>query len=210
MCPDVSSTTFDSPWRDPRYRRTWPRARSRVAAAWSLLFFADVTCVGCCLLLPLRPQKKVDIVLRVPQLRQWPAYPRQNPKERNCKPKLAVSHERLRSEDHGVCPRARLLQAVLARAALATCKLLSSHEKPAPSLLSSSLFSLSTLFPPSLSSPFSPPKALVQVVQDEETWEGARPTSRVPVRNEGTGARRLSNFSCLAFPAADCLMAISA
>ena len=116
MCPDVSSTTFDSPWRDPRYRGTWPRARSRVAAAWSLLFFADVTCVGCCL----RPQKKVDIVLRVPQLRQGPAYPGQNPKERNCKPKRAVSHERLRSEDHGVCPRARLLQAVLARAARGT------------------------------------------------------------------------------------------
>ena len=64
--------------------------------------------------------RKIDIVLRVPQLRQGPAYPGQNPKERNCKPKRAVSHGMFRSEDHGVCSRARLLHAVLARAALAT------------------------------------------------------------------------------------------
>ena len=70
--------------------------------------------------LPLRRQKKVDIVLRVPHLRQRPVHPGQNPKERNCKPKRAVSHGRFRLEDRGVCPRARLLQAVLARAALAT------------------------------------------------------------------------------------------
>ena len=41
-----------------------------------------------------------------------------------------------------------------------------------------------------------------------KAWEGARPTSRVPARNEGTEAHPL--LKCLAFPAAECLMAISA
>ena len=35
-----------------------------------------------------------------------------------------------------------------------------------------------------------------------KAWEGARPTSRVPARSEGTGTRVLSNLNCVAFPAA--------
>ena len=58
--------------------------------------------------------------------------------------------------------------------------------------------------PPSQSSCASPPG------RGGKAWEGARPTSRVPVRNEGTGTRVLSNLNCVAFPAAQCLMAISA
>ena len=82
--------------------------------------------------------EKVDIVLRVPQLRQGPANPRQNPKERNCKPKRAVSHGRFRLEDRGVSSRARLLRAA-SHEPSATCRfargLTQSSDKHAPSLL---------------------------------------------------------------------------
>ena len=124
--------------------------------------------------------EKVDIVLRAPHLRQGPAYPGQNPKERNCKPERAVIHRRFRSEHHGVCPRARLLQAVLARAALATpascCRRgsVDAVQREACSL-PPLLLPLLPLHPlPALSPPlsFSPPKALVQVVQDEERRPG--------------------------------------
>ena len=70
-------------------------------------------------------------------------------------------------------------------------------------LLSFPALSLLTLFPSQSSCASRPGRG-------DKAWEGARPTSRVPVRNEGGGAHRLSNLNCLAFPAADCLMAISA
>ena len=172
-----------------------------------------------CMLLPLQPQKKSISCCAPPHLRQGPAYPGQNPKERNCKPKRAVIHRRFKSEDHSACPRARLLQTVLARAALGTsascCPRTSVDvvQRQACSLILSSSPVLPLLpFPPLSPLSFSLPKALVQVVQDEgdKAWEGVRPTSRVPVRNEGTGVHRLSNLSCLAFPVTECLMAISA
>ena len=175
MCPDVSSTAFESPWRDPRFPGTWPKARNR-AAAWPPFFFCrcyqrrmpssrPVLCFA------FAATEKVDIVLRVPHLRQGPAYPGQNPKESNCKPKRAVIHGRFRSEDHGVCSRARRLRAA-SHEPSATCRftrgLTQSSDKPAPSLLPSTLFSLPflpvlPLLPlPALSplSPFPLPKLL--------------------------------------------------
>ena len=58
-------------------------------------------------------------------------------------------------------------------------------------LLPSSLFSLS---PPSLPSPLLPSRS--RPGRRRKAWEGARPTSRVPLRNEGTEAHPLSNLKC--------------
>ena len=115
--------------RDPLFRGTWPKARSRVAAAWSLLFFADVTCVGCCLLLPLQPQKKVDIVLRVPCIAPRTCVPWTEPQGAQLQAQACGNPQKVqvggsrcvpKSEASAGCPRTGCSGH--------TCKLLSSHE----------------------------------------------------------------------------------
>ena len=111
VCPDVSSTTYDRPWRDPRYRTT---LSYNVPAAWSFFFFCfcdqrrmrpsrPVVCFA------FAATEKVVIVLRIPRLRQGPYVLQTQPrgaqlKAQTCGPrKVQVGGSRCVPKERGFC-----------------------------------------------------------------------------------------------------------
>ena len=206
MCPDVSSTTFDRPWRDhvTAQRCRKPEAeRLPPGPSFFVAYVTSVECAQAALLyaLPLQPQKKSLSCCASHVCAKGLTCPGHSPKERNRKPKRAV-HGRFRSEDHGVCPKSEAFAGCPRTTCSGhICKLQNRSRVDAvqrqacSTLLPSSLFSLLPL--PALS-PLSPsPSPLPKSSRTRR--EGARPTSRDPLRNEGTEAHPLSNLKC-SFP----------